>query len=294
MSAPTSTSKKIVYLSCDNLDGYITDDHLTVPLLEQKGWHVETASWTAKKDWRAFDAAIIRTTWDYTEHLEEFLSALKLVSEQTLLVNCLQTVQWNCKKTYLKDLESWGLKIIPTEFSWPANWNHLFKQWNTDKIMVKPQVAASSHGTHIITPESCPTAPLFDGNPLIQPFRKRIFTDGELSFHFFNGRYSHTVRKVPQQGDYRVQEEYGGHITPVNPEKHLLDQVIHIQNTIESQLSEPSLFHRVDLVYNENNELEIMEVELVEPSLYFRTNDSAAINFVNGLVDYLDTKEQSE
>ena len=283
----SSAPKKIVYLSCDNLDGYITDDHLTIPFLQSRGWHVETVSWAANKDWSVFDAAIIRTTWDYTQRLDEFLKTLKEISQQTRLVNCFTTVEWNSRKTYLKDLENWGLKIIPTQFSWPTDWDQLFKIWNTSKIMVKPQVGASAHNTYIITPQTLPLSPLFLDSPLIQPFRDCIYNEGELSFHFFNGHFSHAVRKIPKTGDYRVQEEYGGHISYYLPPQDILDQAQKMYQTIESHLHTPSLFHRVDVLLNSQNQLEIMEVELVEPSLYLRTHPTAVDNFVIALEAYL-------
>lgn len=279
--------KKIVYLSCNDLDGYVTDDHLTFPELEKMEWHVDSHSWTADIDWKSYDAAIIRTTWDYTERLDEFLEKMKLISKQTRLVNCLETLQWNSVKTYLKDLKEWGLNPIPTYYEWPETWKNIFELWQTDQIMVKPQVGASSNDTHVITPKSVPSLPLFRQQPLIQPFRKNIFTEGELSFHFFNGQFSHAVRKVPKPNDYRVQEEHGGLITQFNPSPDLLKDIFHIFQTIEKNLKEPTLFHRIDVIYNDSMQLEIMEVELVEPSLYFRTNPEAPKNFAAALEKYL-------
>ena len=153
--------------------------------------------------------------------------------------------------------------------------------------MVKPQIGANSAGTHMITPANIPTSPLFTEAPLIQPFRQKIFSEGELSFHFFNGNYSHTVRKIPKGGDYRVQEEHGGTILSEEPTEQDLQEATQIYNCVEKNLKEPTLFHRVDLVRNDKNQLEIMEVELVEPSLYFRTHKDAPTNFVKALNTFL-------
>lgn len=275
--------KKIVFLTCDNLDGYVTDDELTLPLLKKAGWDVDVKSWTEDCDWSIYSAAVIRTTWDYTQRLEEFLEKMKFIATQTRLVNSVSTVIWNARKNYLQDLSKWGLRTIPTEFHWPHDWHELFARWQTGTIMVKPQIGANSSGTHRITPTNIPTSPLFSEAPLIQPFRAKIFSEGELSFHFFNGHYSHTVRKIPKNGDYRVQEEHGGTILSEIPTTKDLSEATAIYEQVEKNLKEPTLFHRVDLVRNENNELEIMEVELVEPSLYFRTHKDAPANFVKAL-----------
>lgn len=279
--------KRLVFLTCDNMEGYVTDDDLTLPLLKKAGYSVDVLSWTTNCDWSVYTAAVVRTTWDYTLRLNEFLEKMTLISSQTRLINCLETIQWNSRKSYLKDLQDWGLKTIPTEFSWPQDWGSLFDQWKTGDIMAKPQVGANSAGTHVITPGNIPTSPLFNESPLIQPFRKGVLTDGELSFHFFNGKFSHLVRKFPKVGDYRVQEEHGGTILSETPSAKDLEDATHIYQTIEHKLKQPSLFHRIDVVHNEKKEMEIMEVELVEPSLYFRTHKDAPVNFVKALTKYL-------
>lgn len=279
--------KRIVFLSCDNLDGYVTDDELVLPVLKKAGWTVDVKSWTDNCDWSVYKAALIRTTWDYTQHLDKFLEKMKVIAAQTKLVNSIETVIWNSRKKYLKDLNDWGLRTIPTEFNWPNDWNELFDKWKTGTIMVKPQVGANSSGTHTITPTNIPTAPLFNEAPLIQPFREKIFTEGELSFHFFNRKFSHAVRKIPKSGDFRVQEEHGGTILSENPSEKDLADATAIYLAVEQNLKQPTLFHRVDVVKNNENEMEIMEVELVEPSLYFRTHKDAPANFTKALNDFL-------
>lgn len=274
---------KIAFLSCDNLDGYIIDDDLALKPLKEAGFLVETKAWSATCDWSQYQAAIVRTTWDYTQRLDEFLVALEHISSQTQLINDLSVIQWNSQKTYLKDLCSWGLRIIPTEFSWPNDWGSLFEKWQTETLMVKPQVGASSVNTFKVTRESLPTKPLFSQGPLIQPFRQNILTEGEFSFHFFYGEFSHAIQKIPKLGDYRVQEEYGGNIVSIAPSPVDLEFATAIYKTVEGKLKTPTLFHRVDLVRNSIGELEIMELELVEPSLYFRTTPVAAPNFANAL-----------
>jgi hypothetical protein len=275
--------KSIVFLSCDDLTGYVTDEHLVVPLLESAGWKVDTRSWTEACDWSQYDAAIVRTTWDYTERLDEFLQKMNLISQQTTLMNSLSTIQWNCQKSYLKDLIEWNVRIIPTRFEWPANWSELFMDWQTQKIMLKPQVGANSSGTYVITPENIPSAPLFTQKPLIQPFREKILSEGEWSFHFFLGHFSHAIRKVPKSNDFRVQEEHGGTILSEIPSAEDLKVARDFCKMIETQRNESMLFLRLDMVRNNDNELEVMEVELIEPSLYFRTHSDAAKNFITAL-----------
>jgi hypothetical protein len=137
--------------------------------------------------------------------------------------------------------------------------------------------------TFKVTRDNIPTEPLFSQGPLIQPFREKILTEGEFSYHFFHGQFSHAIQKIPKDGDYRVQEEYGGNIVCVTPSSEDLRLATNIYKTVEANLNTPTLFHRVDLVRNNSGELEIMELELVEPSLYFRTDAAAAAKFASAL-----------
>lgn len=104
---------------------------------------------------------------------------------------------------------------------------------------------------------------------------------------FFYGEFSHAIRKVPKQSDYRVQEEHGGTILPAKPSFIDLNLARTIYDTVEAHLAEPTLFHRVDLVRNPWGHLEIMEIELIEPSLYFRTDPNSVTNFVTALEKFL-------
>lgn len=279
MMSPTP----IAFLSCKSLDGYVVDDQLAVDALLAAGFSVDTIPWDAPAEWSKYGAVIVRTTWDYTQRLDEFLKTLKTISSQTLLINDFETICWNAKKTYLRDLAHWDLRIIPTEFSWTVDWMSLFDKWKTEMLMVKPQVGANANNTHKIKRENSPAKPLFSQDPLIQPFRQNILSEGEFSFHFFYGEFSHAIQKIPKQGDYRVQEEHGGKIISIMPSPADLKFATDIYKKVEAQLKEPSLFHRVDLVRNQQGELEIMELELVEPSLYFRMDRKASVNFVNSI-----------
>ena len=274
-------------LSCENLDGFVFDDSLATPYLEEQGWKVDRLPWTDNCDWSQYQAAVIRTTWDYTQHIEAFLEKMELVASQTKLINPLEVVRWNSKKHYLKDLMTWGVPCIPTEFEWPSSWEALFEKWQTQKIMVKPQIGANSDGTRIITPENLPEGPWFSQEPLVQPFLESVLSEGEFSFHFFNNEFSHAIRKVPKSGDYRVQEEHGGNILSITPTDDELRSAQEISEILNNKLSNHCLFMRIDLVRNLSGQLEVMEVELIEPALYFRTDKKAPANFARAFSQYM-------
>jgi glutathione synthase/RimK-type ligase-like ATP-grasp enzyme len=128
---------------------------------------------------------------------------------------------------------------------------------------------------------------IFQTTPcVIQPFLSSVVDEGEYSLFYFNGQYSHTIKKVPKQGDFRVQEEHGGQLHTVQPNAALLDTAEHVLG----QLPESSLYARIDLLRSKSTSphtWQLMEVELIEPSLYFNMDEDSPERFVQATLDYL-------
>ena len=113
----------------------------------------------------------------------------------------------------------------------------------------------------------------------MQAFVENVLTEGEFSLFYFKGEYSHSILKTPKSGDYRVQEEWGGHIQEIKPEPLLLE-------TATSIVDKDQLYCRVDLVRGKSG-FELMELEMIEPALYFRMNKDSAALFARKLVKSL-------
>lgn len=263
----------IVFLSCDSLEGFIVDEDILVKQLESEGHTVTILSWSKDTDWSKFDCAIIRTTWDYMEKPEAFFKKLELISSQTKLYNSLDTVKWNIHKSYLK---RFGDLIVPTiffkhdeELKVPASW--------PDKIVIKPAISAGSYKTLVQNKNQIDRTEMVPGDWMCQPFLPEIF-DGEVSLIYFNKVFSHALLKVPKKGDFRVQEEFGGDIIPLKATPELLA----LGEKVMKSVSDDLLYARVDLVPYQNH-YALMELELIEPALYFRTNADAAKNFSKAL-----------
>jgi glutathione synthase/RimK-type ligase-like ATP-grasp enzyme len=103
-----------------------------------------------------------------------------------------------------------------------------------------------------------------EGPAMIQPFLPEVGGDGELSLFYFRGRFSHAVRKVAKSGDFRVQPEYGGHISPLTPDADVLAAA----DAVLAAVEEPLLYARVDLVRDLDGRPALIELELIEPDLY--------------------------
>jgi glutathione synthase/RimK-type ligase-like ATP-grasp enzyme len=119
---------------------------------------------------------------------------------------------------------------------------------------------------------------------MVQPFLKNIIKEGEYSLFFFNGKFSHSVLKKPKENDFRVQEEHGGNIQPLKVNTELIS----IAENIIKQLFTVPLYGRVDLVRNTQNEFAIMELELIEPSLYLNKDPQSPQRFAEAFVERME------
>lgn len=283
---------RICFLSCKDLTGFVVDDHHLREVFVSRGDEIFEASWDSDTDWSKFDVVLIRTTWDYSKRLPEFLEALeKIESSGAKLLNSLEIVKWNARKSYLQELQDQGLSTIPTVFHKGVTkgfLNDAFEVFSSSTLVVKPLVGAGSDRTFVVTTDieteelTQIQEEIGDDDVMVQPFIAEITSQGEISLHFFNGELSHSIRKTPKQGDFRVQEEFGGLIELITPP----DETIEIAKHALSYLSQTPLYARVDLV-TDNKKWMLIELELIEPALYFRMDPASPKRFVDAFDRYL-------
>ena len=233
---------------------------------EARGMKVEDLSWDdPKADWSSYAAVIIGTTWDYWDRLDEFLETLRRIESQTLLFNPVSLITWNIRKTYLRDLEAKGAKLIPTvwlDIADDASAKAAFDTLGADDVVFKRQVGAGAKGQHrLARSEAIPDMP----HPMMaQPFLPMIQQEGELSFIFIDGEFSHGLIKRAQPGDYRIQSTYGGREEKITPSPDDLAAA----RAVIGALDEPPLYGRVDMLRGPDGGLLLMELEVLEPYLY--------------------------
>ena len=284
--------KKCILLSMDNLDDFECYDSQVIAPLEKLGWQATEVSWRDQTvNWDDYQAVIVRSTWDYQLDCDAFLNVLAKIEESSaLLVNPIELIKWNISKTYLRELEQRGVLIVPT--IWGNSYSFAmvdegFEKFNCQHLIIKPCISAGSHDTFQLTdntPESAHQkyAKLFHKRPfLLQPFMPNILSEGEYSMFYFNGLFSHAILKTPATGDFRVQEEFGGRLSKIEPEKNLFTAAEKALQAIDS----PTLYSRLDFV-RVGNEFALMEAELIEPSLYFNLDEQSPSRFANAFVDY--------
>lgn len=269
----------------DSLDGYVADDDLAIEPLARLGWEVETLSWREPLvDWDHFDVVVIRTTWDYQRDPQAFLNVLRQIeASDARLENPLEIVRWNLDKSYLRSLESDGIAIVPA--LWDRTYDRdSFASWQAElgsrELIVKPTVSATAEFTYRLTEYDPELETIFANRPfLVQPFVTSVASEGEYSLFYFAGEFSHAIVKTPKAGDFRVQEEHGGIIEPFQPERSMLETGRFVFDMIEPT----PLYARVDFVRGNDGNLQLMELELIEPALYLRTDAGAPTRFAQAL-----------
>jgi len=281
---------RCAFLTMDNLTGYVSDDELTITHLNDVGWTVEMVSWRKDYNWSQFDVVVIRTTWDYQNDPDAFFTVLESIdSSGARLENSLELVRWNMQKTYLRDIASRGTLIVPTLWQEEGvdtkKLGSFFDQLETEEMIIKPIIGASAgHAFRLPRSQSNAKIPALEkifGRRayMVQPFMQNIIEEGEFSLIYFEGMHSHTILKTPKTNDFRVQEEHGGNIRPVIAEPELLHSSQHV---IDS-LPQIPLYARVDFVRTEQNTFALMELELIEPALYFRMDADSPMRFAHAL-----------
>jgi glutathione synthase/RimK-type ligase-like ATP-grasp enzyme len=241
---------RIALATCDWLPGLDPDD---APLLAALGDRAEPAVWSDPEvDWSAYDAILIRSIWDYFERHEEFLAWLDRVPVP--MWNPADTLRWNSEKTYLRELEADGIRTIPTAWEGEVPW---------EDAIVKPTVAGGSLGLR-----RAKQGERIEPGFMAQPFLADIMSAGELSLVFFDGEFSHAVRKTPAEGDIRVQPEHGGIVTPAEPTPAELE----IAERVLAAAGRDLLYGRVDLV----GDGLLIELEAIEPRFFFEQGPPGA------------------
>ena len=269
------------------------DDQIAVAQLEKRRARVTGTIWNDPSvDWTDFDAIIVRSTWDYHHRAAEFRSWIDaLDSAGAPIWNPPSVLRWNMEKTYLRHLETSGVPIVPTEWldkgTKPDLGGLLAGRGWVDAV-VKPVISAGasrtwrvSHAT-ALDAEAQFAESLDAGDVMVQTFMPEIQTRGEWSLMFIDGDFSHAVRKMPTQGDFRVQTGFGGRSITDEPD----GDVIRAAQRVLAVAPSPWLYARVDGIETDAGFV-LLELEMLEPSLFFSHTESGAARFAEAIIAHL-------
>lgn len=270
----------IAIASCFDLPDWEKDDVPFFKELADVGIEYQVIPWDSKVDWSQFDACLLRTTWDYQERIAEFMDWINHVSTQTQLINSKDIIVWNSHKRYLRELQRAGVDIAPSEWLMQGQQydiSKLMQQHGWEKGFIKPLIGANAreclpfaNDTTGIAQAQQHVDRLTPSEDLVlQPYLSNVESFGETSGIFFAGQYSHGTRKVPVQGDFRVQDDYGAS----DYVYHLSEQELALAQKAIAYVTETMslpLYARVDFLHHKDGAVYVNEVELIEPSLFFR------------------------
>jgi hypothetical protein len=257
------------------------DDERLAGVLRARGVDARLARWDSEEDWRRFDVVVVRSTWDYTERLEQFLEWAESVGDR--LRNAPEVLRWNSDKRYLADLEASGLAVVPTVFAEPGDPTPTLE----GEVVVKPTVSAGGRDTGRFGPAAYEEARAMlerlsgEGRTaMVQPYFGAVDERGETALVFIAGRLAHALRKravlrpdevAPVRDDALGAAEAMYDPELVTPgestaaERELAGRVI---DYVTVRFGAAPLYGRVDLVPGPTGDPILIELELVEPNLY--------------------------
>jgi glutathione synthase/RimK-type ligase-like ATP-grasp enzyme len=258
------------------------DDRLLAAALRERGAAVEACVWDdAAVSWTAFDAVVLRSTWDYHLRVDEFHAWLDAMERGGVpLWNPSALVRANLHKSYLLDLAKRGIATVPTELlvrGETRTAREVMRARGWERAVVKPAVSATAYQTVVLDADSDADRDAQSADLLVQPFLEEIATAGEWSFVFLGQDFSHAVLKRPRSGDFRVQNDFGGSAERQVPPAPLLADA----QRVVSAITPPWLYARVDGISHDGR-LVLMELELTEPSLFL--DETAAARFAQAIV----------
>ena len=283
--------RKVAVLASDNMmpgaqdaraDDFERDEQMgkLVPCLAAREMECELVRWReAAARAGEFDAVLPLLCWDYWDDREAFLGEMERAAEVTRVFNAPEVLRWNTDKIYLDQFARGGVPTIPTGFVervGEADVLDGFTRFDTDTLVIKPQVGAGAWRQALVRRgEPMPGRDaLPPGAAMVQPFQDSVGTEGEVSMLWFGGELSHSLKKLPKAGDYRIQSLYGGREVPYEAG----DELRELATRVLGALPEIPLYARVDCLRGNDGAWKLIELELVEPYLYFGLSEGEGAN----------------
>jgi hypothetical protein len=287
------TKEKIALVTYKKQDKFsagtqVDEDALLLDFLMQRGLDVSLQIWDDPcVNWQDYDLVVLKSTWDYHNKYGAFLLWLEQLQTWDIKVcNPTNIIKWNSHKRYLCEVQQKGLKVVPSAY--PIDIVHImdcYLKFETDEIVIKPCISAGAQDTIRIHKDVFEQHRekienlLKTTDMIIQPYIREI-EQGEWSFLFFGGKFSHSVLKTPKPNDFRVQHYHGGQISS----RKVSEQLVRDQITpYVTNFATNCLFARVDGVFIDEI-FHLMELELIEPYLFLDASEIALENYYRAII----------
>ncbi len=265
------------------------DDVLLSEALAKKGIEADIIVWDdTDVDMSIYNAAVIRSCWDYDTRSDEFLNRMRDISRQCMILNPLDMIIENSNKIYLSKLSEKGIPIVPTIFDLEDD-TKLPSAW--EEVVIKPSVSSSGRDTYRYKATeledirlACEDIKRKGKTPLIQKFISSVESMGEYSSVIIDGVLTFTMNKIPKEGQFLVHKHFGGTYTHIEASKEQIDFI----NSLLSKLDEIPLYMRIDYLKCEKDGFMLLELEQIEPYIYLAENRDGLKLMVKGIAERTD------
>lgn len=233
------------------------------------GDRIDFRSWTDAGDLSGFALVLPLLAWGYQRRPADWYRALDAWEAESIrFANPIPLLRWNTDKEYLLDLAEKGVEIVPTLEADALCADDLAAaraQFGCETLVIKPAISGGADGTYRLAAHDPIPFDVLERDMLLQPMMASVAREGEYSLFYFGGTFSHAILKKPAAGDFRVQEQFGGHEVAVAapaPAQALAAQ------TLAAAPVAP-LYARIDMVRDDaDGSFRLMELEAIEPALF--------------------------
>ena len=264
------------------ISNVLREDELVINALKEKNLSVVKKDWNDSIfDWETTRSILFRSTWDYFDKFELFKKWFNKTKNKCLMINSTETIEWNIDKHYLLDLQEHQIPIPNSEFikrGSSIDLSLLMQKKNWNEIVVKPTISGAAKNTYRLKEEEIiqfgPTWEklIYKEDFIVQEFQNNVISEGEVAMIVIGGKFTHAVLKKAKEGDFRVQDDFGGSIAIYNPN----EEMVKLAEKCTRILTPIPSYARVDIIRDNLGELAVSELELIEPELWFRLNPNAA------------------
>jgi glutathione synthase/RimK-type ligase-like ATP-grasp enzyme len=286
---PRRATPRVALATCREHPGGDEDAPLLLAACSGAGLDAEWRVWDdAAVDWGSYDLVVIRSTWDYVPRRDDFAAWAASVPR---LANPADVVRWNTDKTYLRDLATAGVPVVPTRHLGPGDPPEWSAEWG--EVVVKPAVSAGGQDTARYGPGEADRARAHAAKllaagrrVLVQPYLATVDEVGETAVVHLGGAYSHGLAKAAllERGG---AAEIDGLWRPerVEPREPSAAERVVVEQALAAVPGGPErlLYARVDLLPGPDGAPLVVEVELTEPSLFLTAVPAAADRFAAAL-----------
>ena len=271
-----------------------------VPEYEENWSHIKTdyvrlfgddtafIDWTKATGLTDFDLVTPLLAWGYPRDCATWFALLdRMEAENIAVCNPVSVLRWNSDKAYLTELGTAGIATVPTRMSDALDSVALDEAraiFGTDTLVVKPPISGGADGTFRLAANEAIPASVAGERMMIQPFLPAIAAEGEYSLFYFGGVFSHSIIKRPAAGDFRVQDQFGGYeeaIEAPDGAKTLAEAALNAASVIAS--TDVLAYARADMLRGDDGHFRLMELELIEPSLFLQFAADGGATFAAAL-----------